>query len=129
MKDRKKIALILVGLLGLVWWWFRGRAKSTESSQDTSLGLDTILSKVFPQANPNGGLGDLKTLLDVAEEASGADPRPPIDSWHWFGGLDPGKTVSIQEFNSFEKSRCTDGKNNPVPCETVGRPCTRGFDC
>lgn len=128
MKDRKKTAVVLLALLGLVWWWWKGRSGST-STETESTGLDTILSKVFPQANPNGGLGDLKTLIDVAEEVAGADPKPKADAWYWFGGRSPGKTVSLAEFESFDKGKCTDAAGNPSPCDKQGRPCTRGFDC
>lgn len=128
MNNRKKTALILVGLLGLVWWWMRAKTKQSDAQTDSS-GLDTILSKVFPQSNPNGGLGDLKTLLDVAEAAGGEDPKPKPDAWMWIGGMSPGKVVPLTEFLEFNKSKCTDFAGNPSPCEKEGRPCTRGFDC
>ena len=127
MNNRKKTALILVGLLGLVWWWMRSKTKQADTQTDS--GLDVILSKVFPQANPNGGLGDLATLIGVAEKAAGADPRPPADSWLWVGGQSPGKLVPLSEFLEFNKSKCTDFAGNPSPCEKEGRACTKGFDC
>jgi len=117
----------LVGLLGLVWWWMRSKTKQAETQPDS--GLDTILSKVFPQSNPNGGLGDLATLIGVAEAAAGADPKPKADSWLWTGGLDPGKLVTLAEYQNFDKSLCTDSSGNPSPCNKQGRYCTKGFDC
>lgn len=136
----KRFLIFAAVVLGGWWYWRQNKGAATAANSDAASAIGTgggggptinLIPGLTGGSGAGGGTG-VAGLLESSTQSASQKLADKIgqaqDSWVWTGGDEPGKVVSLSEFDGwlalFGNSKCEGGD-----CSKLGKKCLKGYDC